>query len=296
MHVAVTVVLVLVACFLEAFGDVVQHRALAKMPNARVGGGGILRAFGNVEFLAGLGLFCVGAAVHVSAIALGGSVIIVQTLAISLLVWVLVLAVAIEHVRLGLADYAGSALVVGGLVLFVVVLGTPSNPADAVNYGGWVLAIVIVVLVSAMLILISANVGSGPAAALAGTAAGFMAALFFTLVSVVFTILRLDGIGGAFANWVLYATLVVGAAAIVVQTIAFKAGPVTASVPPLVVFNPALSTILGLTLLGETVHETPLDLVLIAVAWGLMIVGIVFLSRSDIIAAEFANPEDAEIL
>ncbi len=68
--------------------------------------------------------------------------------------------------------------------------------------------------------------------------------------------LRHGGIELALSTWPLYALVVVGAAGIYVQQLAFQAGALQASLPVITVLEPLVAAALGLTLLHEQLRAS----------------------------------------
>ncbi len=199
-------------------------------------------------------------------------------------------AVLVEGVRLGRLEYAGSVLVVIGLLIFVLVV-RPGTAPNVVKPFGWAIASAAILAVCVVLIAIGRTLEPGAAAALIGTAGGLINGLAGGLTAVTINQIGNDGLGAAFASWLIYATLIALLLGVLFPIWAFQSGPVTASMPPVIVFNPAIAYVLGIVLLDETVHETTLDLAFAAFAWALMIFGIIVLSRSKVLAAEMAEGE-----
>ena len=284
----IAVLLAVVSAVLQSLSNVIQHKAVFSGGGAHhvtmSGTAGLLK---NKLWIAGFGVMVV--AFGFQAVALGvGRLVVVQTVLVSMLVWVLLFAVFIEKIKLTALEYRGSALVIVGLVLFVIFV-SPTAGARVVDFHGWAIAFVVVVAVCFGLAGIGKKLSSGPAAALMGAAGGLSNGLNGAMTTASINLLVTHGAGALASSWLLYATIVALLLGVLFPVWAFQAGPVTASIPPLVVFNPALATVLGVLLLDQKLHESAGDIVMIAVAWALMLAGIFVLSRSKVIAEEFAE-------
>ncbi len=287
---SLVVAFALASALLQSLSDVIQHKAIFSGSGTDMSAGALGRLFKNKLWLLGLAIIVVGFLFQ--ALALGiGQLVMVQTILVSMLVWVLIFAVLIEKVRLTRLEYLGSAPVVIGLVAFVLVV-RPSSPGNVVDAVGWAIAGGATLVACIGLILLGQKLKPGPAAAVIGSAAGLINGLAAGLTAVSLIVLQKDGIPALATNWLLYATIAALLLGVLFPIWAFQAGPVTASMPPLSVFNPALAYVRGIVLLDENTHETTLDIVVICAAWILMIAGILVLSRSKVIAAEFADAEE----
>ena len=79
----------------------------------------------------------------------------------------------------------------------------------------------------------------------------------------------------------LYAWMVVGVAATAWEQSAFRAGPMTASLPAVSVAEPIVGSVLGIAVLGEALDTTTPGLVTIGVSVAVMIAATVALARSQ---------------
>ena len=83
----------------------------------------------------------------------------------------------------------------------------------------------------------------------------------------------------------MYAWGVVGLSATAWEQSAFRAGPLTASLPVVAVSEPLVASVLGVTILGETVTTNHAGRVALAVSVAVAIVAVVALARSEAAAA-----------
>jgi hypothetical protein len=88
----------------------------------------------------------------------------------------------------------------------------------------------------------------------------------------------------------LYVWAVVAVAATALEQSAFRAGPLTASLPAVNVSEPIVGSVLGITVLGETLNTNNIGLVAIGVSVAVMCAATVELARSQAAAAS-ANGE-----
>ena len=244
-------------------------------------GGGIrlvLRLARRPLWLAGLGSDAVGYVLQ--ALALGvGELLIVQPVLTSGILFALPAGARWSGRRLGRADFAWACVLAAGLVAFLLLAGTEGGSDFASTRAWLVCAAVAVPVLSVTMIAGTRAHGTRRAVLFAFTTAalfGITAAL--TKASVV--LLDHDGIG-ALRHWEPYALVVLGALGFVVNQRAFQAGSLTASLPTLTVVEPIVASIIGVTMLHETLPiEGVLAWTAVALSVAAMVVATVVLSRS----------------
>jgi hypothetical protein len=89
-------------------------------------------------------------------------------------------------------------------------------------------------------------------------------------------------------SWLMYAAVAVLVVSIAATAVAFGAGPVTASIPPMIAANPIVGALIGIWLLGEPWPGGPVSLAVAALALVTMIAGIVMLSRTRVLAEQWS--------
>ena len=93
-----------------------------------------------------------------------------------------------------------------------------------------------------------------PAAALLGVAVGISYAATAALLKSV-TNIALRGPVPVLTSWQLYAVIASGAAGLMLNQVAFRAGPLTASLPAIATVDPLLSIALGIIIFHEHIHH-----------------------------------------
>jgi drug/metabolite transporter (DMT)-like permease len=277
----------LVHTVLQALGDVLQHRAVSSAGDRRGPMlGGLMR---NRGWRRGLLVIVIGFVFQVLAIR-WGKVVTVQTILVSVLIWVLVFAVLLEHVRLTSSEYTGSALVVAGIVLFVLSV-RPEQTGRTVHAVGWAIAFPLLLALIGVVVDVGRRLKPASAATVIGVAGGVAGGLAAGLIGALTDIGHTHGIGHVFTSWLLYACLATEVLAVLVPTWAFQAGPITRAIPTVVMLNPLTAYALGVLLLDEHVHLTGIEGVGLALGVALMVGGVLTLARSKIVAAQFAEAE-----
>jgi hypothetical protein len=237
---------------------------------------------GAVAELAGLGL-------HALALR-DGPLTLVQPLLVTGVIFALPLRQLLEHRRPRSAEIGWAAALAAGLAVFLVA----STPADSrvlpPDPGPAVICMVVIGLATLGCLLAGRRTTGTRAAMLLGTAAGLAFAAAAGLLKETTNVLD-RGAAGLFTAWPVYALAAVGGAGLVLSQLAYRAGPLRASLPAITVVNPVVSLVIGVGVFDEPFRTAPgylfgevLGLVVVAVsAAGLT------RSRSDERASEAAR-------
>lgn len=157
-----------------------------------------------------------------------------------------------------LAELGWAAALVAGLVGFLVasaveVTGAPADTGPAVVAG--VLAVVVV----GSLTVTARQRGRGRAATLLGCATGVAYAFTATLIKACTNVLS-QGPSALLGSWQLYTLLVSGVVGLLLNQLAYQAGPLAVSLPVITVIDPLLAVLLGVVIYDENLRHTPLAL------------------------------------
>jgi drug/metabolite transporter (DMT)-like permease len=144
----------------------------------------------------------------------------------------------------------------GALGAFLLVAGVsnPSKPHGGVNHWPAIIAVVAAALLAGICILIGRTRSGSPAAALLGVAVGISYAATAALLKSV-TNIALRGPVPVLTSWQLYAVIASGAAGLMLNQVAFRAGPLTASLPAIATVDPLISIALGIIIFHEHIHH-----------------------------------------
>ena len=123
-----------------------------------------------------------------------------------------------------------------------------------------------------------------------GTATGILFALSAALTKVVADQFD-EGVFEIFVHWHLYALVVVGYASMTLNQLALNTGALAPAVATALAFDPITSVVLGVTLLHESLHTTPLEIVGTVIALAAALAGMAILSRSQ---SQAQGPTPAE--
>jgi hypothetical protein len=284
----VAIILALVAAALFAIATVAEQHAAYEVPDESAHGIHlVLTLLRRPLWWGGFGGNIGGFAVQ--AVALGiGSLLLVQPLLVCALLFALPLGARWNHRRMARSDWVWAVLLALSLAIFVVV-GRPTRGNPRASITSWLHAAVFIVPVVIVCLVWAATRAHRAARALplaiaTGVLYGVIAALTKAVASLVG-----HGFVAVMTNWETYALMIVGIIGVVLQQSAFQAGSLEASLPAATVLEPIVATVLGLTILGETLQAGGATLVLIGVCVVVVVLGTVALARS---AARFAPEPD----
>lgn len=275
--------LALLAALISGVGDVVRQRSAQEITDDQVGHVELLRmSLGDARWWLG-GVAAVATAA-LQAVALGlGSVVLVQALQVTSLLFALPVYGWVTKHRLTRREWGWAMLLAAAVAAFVAI-GEPAAGYQRASLQTW--AVVAVVIGPAMVFcVLGARIWAGRlAAVLLALVSATSWALFAVLTKAVVGVLG-DGSHGGFAAvlcmpefyfWVLVA--VVGT---VFQQSSFRAGALTASLPAMTVAEPLVASLLGVTVLGETLGADGLELIGLVAAVAVVIVATTALARGE---------------
>jgi drug/metabolite transporter (DMT)-like permease len=190
-----------------------------------------------------------------------------------------ILAAIVFSQRLPRRDWVCSALMAGGLALFIAVLDPSGGDAESIPTPVAVAA-TIATAAGIALLVVAGRVAQGPmSAALFGIAAGSGFGLTASLIKVSVTRLSKQGVVSMFTSWETYGFAVAGVASVILIQAALHAGTLVAAQPGITLLDPLVSLLWGTVVLGETTRTGPI--LLLATFGALCIVtGVLVLVRS----------------
>jgi len=272
------------ACF--AIATAAQHHSAGGVPQA----GGLqdraLLAFARATlrqrlWLLGVGADLVGLTLHV--LALGqGSLALVQPLLISGLLFALPARRLLDHRLATPAELVRAVLLVVGLSVFLLA-ADPSGGGPADRLPAALLAVALA-LVAGGLLIVGRRCSDQLRAALYGTAAGVAFGATAALIKACTNVAAL-GWSHLFTSPALWLLLVVGPAGLLLNQLAFQAGPLSASLPALTVVNPLVSLAAGMLVFDEQLSSQPSRIGAAAVALIVVVAASIALSRQEALSA-----------
>jgi hypothetical protein len=207
---------------------------------------------------------------------------------VSSAVFALVLRQLLEHRAPRRDELAWAAALVVGLALFLTV----STPANGVAQAADPLPTLVVgglIGLGVLGFVVAGRRSTGNvAAALLGTAAGLSyAAVAGLLKEDMGTLNR--GMSALFTAWPLYALVAVGALGLLVNQLAYQAGPLSSSLPAIMTVGPIVSVVIGVAVFDEHFRNGPAALLGEAVGLALVVMAAGGLTRSGLAPASGAR-------
>ncbi|MCJ0907157.1 DMT family transporter [Rhodococcus sp. ARC_M6] len=272
----ISIICALAAALLFACASVAQQRAASAVAEDEALVASLIR---SPRWWAGL--LGDGGGYVMQALALSlGSVLVVQPLIVSSLLFALPLSAKFSGIRI--TRYAWSCAVMLAIALAVfLVVGDPTEGNSNAAFSDWIapLALTVGFAVVATIAGLS-KLDAGWRALLLGAAAG----IFFG-VAVAFTKYVTDllghGLTGVLSAWQTWALIASGAVGVYLQQRAFQVGPLSASLPALTIAEPIAAIFLGMTVLDERLRVDGPGIALIGCAVAVMIFTTIALSRSQ---------------
>lgn len=273
------VLLAVAAALMVGAGDVVQQQSAQQVTDEPVSTFALFRQLlrdrrwwtGSLVAAAGFGF---------QAAALGlGSVVLVQALLVTSLLFALIISAKANHRRITRRQGIWAVLLATAVAV-VVTVGDPEQGTPRGSVQTW--TIVALVMVPALILcVIGARLFPGSAGALLlGLMSGSLWGLFSVLTKGVVDQLG-RGIPALLRAPELYVWIVVAIAATAWEQSAFRAGPLTASLPAVTVAEPIVGSVLGVTVLGETLHTNDIGLVALGLSIAVMAAATIALAHSQ---------------
>jgi drug/metabolite transporter (DMT)-like permease len=275
--------LALCAALCIAIGDVLQQRAAHRITDKSVG---------HIELFARLlrnqrwwwGTLLLAGSIALQAAALGqGSVLLVQALLALSLLFALPINARLSHRTMTGGEWIWAGLLTAAVIVIVTV-GHPQAGRSSAALATWAPVAFVLGPLLVACVVIGRIRGGAVAAALFAFVSGSLWGVFAVLTKE--AVARLGEGGWAVARTPeLYACVLVALGGVMWSQSAFRAGPLTASMPTLGVSQPVVAAVLGVVVLGETLHTGRAGTAALAVAALSMTVAIVQLARVEAAAA-----------
>jgi drug/metabolite transporter (DMT)-like permease len=262
-----------------AFASVLQQRGASAQPPEQALRLTLLgRLLLNPLWVLGLG--CDVAGYGFQFLALGhGTLVVVQPLLVTGLLFALPLGAAWAGRRLKRRDWAAAVLVCAGLAVFLTVANPASGHADVRPFV-WVLLLASAAGAVVLFVVSSLGRVAWQRAVLLSAAAGIVYGTTAALTKTSSHLLD-DGLIHLLAHWQPYALLVAGIGGMVIAQSAFQAGSLDSSLPTMTVVDPVVSIVIGAVAFGESIAAGPGDLAAEVIALVVMSCGVFLLARSE---------------
>ena len=269
----------LAALFL-AIGIVVRQRATMDVPEDKgVSPTMVLTLVRRPLWWGGTGAAVLGFVFQALALAYG-SLLLVQPILVSALLFALPLSARLANRRVTRGEWLWALLLTASLAVFVVLAKTSPGDYEASVPLTLIVAVVCVVAVSACVIIAIRNPGWRRAVLLA-VAVGVLFGVVAMLTKLVMYQLTEEGARTVLTSPAVYLLVVVGVVAVLLQQSAFHAGSLQTSVPTMLVLEPLVAVVLGAVVLGEHMDVNGIKAVAITVALVAMLAATVALGREE---------------
>ncbi|MGK2866620.1 MAG: DMT family transporter [Mycobacterium sp.] len=276
----IAALLALGAALFIAIGDVIHQRTAHEVTDEQVGH---LQLFARLLkdriWWVGSLVSAVGFGLQAAALGLG-SVLLVQALLVTSLLFALPLNARANRHRVSRFEWTWAVLLAGSVVVIVTV-GNPTAGHERAGADTW-LAVGAVLAPAIVLCVLGARIWSGRkiSAILLACVSGALWGIFAILTKGV-----VDRLGDGFWELLrapeLYAWALIAVAGTGYQQAAFRAGSMTASLPTMTVVEPVVASVLGVVVLGETLRPGEAGWITLIAAVTVMIIATAALARGE---------------
>ena len=240
----------LLAAFWAAVGIVVRQRAIQGEAGSPEDSGAIVTSWvRRPSWLAGT-LGAVGGYVFQALALAHGSLLLVQPLLVSSLLFVLPLGARFSNQHVRARDLCWALVLTTALTVFVLV-GQPREGHYRPPVPAWSVALIGSVPVVIVCVLAARRMAGRPRAMLLATAVAVLLGMIAVLTKVSTHRLAVRGWHGLLTVPAPYLLVVLAITVTVLQQSAFHAGALQASVPIMLVGEPVVAVLLGVLILGE---------------------------------------------
>jgi drug/metabolite transporter (DMT)-like permease len=279
-----TVALAVLAAFVFAAGVVLQQRSAVAVPVAHAARPSLLvRLVRRPIWLLGVGADVVGFGLQTLALH-RGSLIVVQPLLATSLLFTLALLALVDHEPI----YAGEWVAIGAVLVGVSVFlaaGSPTESASATaGFQRWWLCALPACLVVGLAMAAGLRAAGPARAAWFGLAAGIGDA-FMAVLAKAFADSFGHGLSGAVVRWTPYVLVAAGVVVMLLISTAYQAGYPTRTLPIIAVADPLFGCLIGIALFGERLRLDGARGPLVVLAVVGMGVGLFRLGRDRRVAA-----------
>ncbi|MDV3125093.1 DMT family transporter [Mycobacterium sp. 21AC1] len=283
----IAALLALGAALFIAFGDVIHQHSAQRVTDEPVGHLGLFaRLLRDRRWWLGSLVAAVGFGLQAAALGLG-SVLLVQALLVTSLLFALPINARLTHRRVTRWEWLWAALLAGAVAVIVTV-GNPTAGHTRAPLETWVLVVAVLGPVLALCLLGSRLASGAVRAVLLAVVSGALWGVFAVLTKGVVDHLD-DGLWAVLATPELYAWAAVAVAGTAVQQSSFRAGALTASLPTMTVAEPTVGSVLGVVVLGETLHPGEAGWFTLIVAVAAMVLATVALARGEAVSEQSAS-------
>ncbi|WP_213572049.1 DMT family transporter [Rhodococcus sp. USK13] len=271
-----SVLCALVAALLFACASVAQQSAASAVPEDA---GLMTSLVRSPRWWAGVAGDGGGYIMQAVALALG-SVLVVQPLLVTALLFALPLSAKFSGYRLNRTTWVLAVALAAALAVFLVV-GNPTEGNIDAPFREWVIPLAIVGSVAAAAALAGmTKIDPGWRALLLGAASGILYGVAVAFTKYVVELVP-RGLWTVLSSWQTWSLVAAGLVGVYLQQRAFQVGPLSASLPALTIAEPLAAVFLGMTVLDERLRVDGPGLIVVGCAVAVMLIATIGLSRSQ---------------
>jgi drug/metabolite transporter (DMT)-like permease len=209
-----------------------------------------------------------------------GSLIVVQPLLVSALLFALPLSARLAGRHVTRREWLWAGLLTTALALFVL-LAHPGPQGGLASFPVSAAAAVLCTVVIVGCVMLARRTDGQLRAVLFAVAVGVLFGVVAVVTKIVMHVLSEKGVGGLLATPAPYALVVLGIVATLLQQSAFHAGALQTSVPTMLVLEPVVAVILGAVILGEELDVSGYELIALVLAVAAMTAATFSLGRGE---------------
>jgi drug/metabolite transporter (DMT)-like permease len=284
----VIVFLALLSAFVYGAGVVLQQRAALEAPPEEAARPRLLlRLVRRPLWLLGLAADIVGFGLQAAALH-RGSLVVVQPLITTSLVFALVLTSAWTHEPITRRQWTAVAMVLLGLAVFLIVAAPNEESSAVAGMRDWILTTTTITAAAGVALAAGLRAVGSARAAFFAVAAG-IADAFMAVMAKTFSGSFDDGLAATFRSWTPYALIAAGLIAMLLISTAYQAGHPTVSLPIITVTDPLVASLIGISLFGDELLLDGVRGPLVLLALAAMAAGLLMLSRDSRLASEMVG-------
>jgi drug/metabolite transporter (DMT)-like permease len=274
------IALALCAAVFMAIGIVVRQRATMNLPSEDgISAAMITTLLRSPVWWVGTGAAVLGYVFQALAL-IKGSLILVQPILVSALLFALPLSARMAGRRVTRGEWLWAGLLTVGLAVFVLLARPgPSDRAASLPVAGLVAGICGVIIVGC--VVVAVRIGGWQRAVLLAVSVGVLFGVVAVVTKINVHLADERGVLALLATPAPYALVVLGIIATLLQQSAFHAGALQTSVPTMLVLEPVAAVLLAALVLGEELEAGRYEAIALAVAAAAMTAATVALGRDE---------------
>jgi drug/metabolite transporter (DMT)-like permease len=290
---AVAILSGLLAAFWAAVGIVVRQRVAQSVPvDGDVSGPTVTSVVRQPLWWAGILAAVAGYVFQALALA-NGSLLLVQPLLVSSLLFALPLSARLCHQRITGFEWAWAIVLTVALAAFVLV-GQPREGHHRSPIPSWTMAVVLTAPLVIVCLVAARRTAGRTRAMLLAVAVAVLLGMVAVLTKICTHRYAIGGWHGLMTVPAPYLLVVLAVAVTMVQSSAFHAGALQASVPLMLVGEPVVAVVLGVVVLGEHLAVRGTAAIGLLVAIVAMVASTVALARDQAPGVDHPTAKDVD--